>query len=52
MSPKVKAKARRDPVKTKRALLDAGIMLFAARGYDGVAVDEIVAHEACTRCAH
>lgn len=49
MSVKVKAKVRRDPAKTKRALLDASIMLFAARGYDGVAVDEIVAQAGCNK---
>ncbi|MGZ0656417.1 TetR/AcrR family transcriptional regulator [Coraliomargarita sp. W4R53] len=49
MSPKVKAKLRRDPEKTKRALLDAGIELFSARGYYGVTVDEIVASAGCNK---
>jgi AcrR family transcriptional regulator len=34
---------RRDPERTKTRLLQAAIKLFAARGYDGVAVDEVVA---------
>jgi TetR/AcrR family transcriptional regulator len=49
MSPKVKEKVRRDPAKTKRALLYAGISLFAERGYYGVAVDEIVAQAGCNK---
>ncbi|HBR92970.1 MAG TPA: TetR/AcrR family transcriptional regulator [Opitutae bacterium] len=49
MSAKVKVKVKRNPEKTKRALLDAGIELFSACGYDGVAVDEIVALAGCNK---
>lgn len=34
--------ARRNPDRTRRKLLDAAIRLFSARGYHGVAVDQIV----------
>ena len=40
---------RRDPVRTKGNLLAAGIRLFAAHGYHGVAVDEIVAAAGCNK---
>lgn len=37
-----KGKMSRNPVKTQRKILKAGIRLFSQRGYDGVSVDEIV----------
>lgn len=37
-----KPKKKRNPEKTRAKLLAAGVELFSARGYDGVAVDEIV----------
>lgn len=39
----------RDPVRTRSRLLAAGVRLFSARGYHGVAVDEIVAAAGCTK---
>lgn len=39
----------RDPVRTKRNLLTAGIHLFARRGYHGVAVEEIVDAAGCNK---
>lgn len=39
----------RDPVRTKGNLVAAGIRLFAARGFYGVAVDEIVAAAGCNK---
>src|SRR3954463_3684131 len=38
-----KTVVQRNPDRTRRRLLDAAIRLFAARGYHGVAVDQIVA---------
>lgn len=38
----VKAKIKRNPQKTRASILKAGVKLFSRRGYDGVAVDEIV----------
>jgi len=42
MPGKVKSKIKRNPQKTRGNLLASGVELFSARGYDGVAVDEIV----------
>ena len=39
----------RNPVRTRSRLLAAGVKLFAARGYHGVAVDEIVAVARCNK---
>lgn len=39
----------RDPARTKGSLLAAGIRLFAAHGYHGVAVDRIVADAGCNK---
>jgi AcrR family transcriptional regulator len=39
----------RDPVRTRSRLLAAGVRLFSARGYHGVAVDEIVAAACCNK---
>lgn len=39
----VKPSPTRNPARTKAKILDAGISLFASRGYDGTPVDEIVA---------
>jgi TetR/AcrR family transcriptional regulator len=44
-----KKKVRRNPARTKENLLQAGIKLFSARGYDGVAVDEIVDQAGCNK---
>lgn len=45
----VKSKRKRDPEKTRAELLAAGVMLFSQRGYDGVAVDQIVAEAGCNK---
>ena len=37
------AREKRDPEATRRALLAAGSLLFAERGYDGVAIEEVAA---------
>jgi TetR/AcrR family transcriptional regulator len=37
------ARERRDPEATRRALLEAAAALFAERGYDGVATEEVAA---------
>jgi len=34
---------RRDPAATRRSLLEAGAALFAERGYEGVAIEEVAA---------
>ena len=39
----------RNPARTRSRLLAAGVKLFAARGYHGVAVDEIVAAAKCNK---
>lgn len=39
----------RNPAQTRSRLLAAGVKLFAARGYHGVAVDEIVAAAQCNK---
>jgi len=44
MAPKVKRILKRDPKKTRAALLNAGIALFSEKGYYGASVDEIVSH--------
>lgn len=44
-----KKKVRRNPARTKENLLQAGIKWFSARGYDGVAVDEIVDQAGCNK---
>ncbi|MBC2595713.1 TetR/AcrR family transcriptional regulator [Ruficoccus amylovorans] len=44
MTQKAQKRIKRDPERTRTALLNAGIELFSSRGYDGVSVDEIVAH--------
>lgn len=38
-----RASEKRDPEATRRALVEAGATLFAERGYDGVAIDEVAA---------
>lgn len=43
------ARRPRDPVRTKGRLLAAGIELFAAHGFHGVAVDAIVAAAGCNK---
>jgi len=43
LSALAKPAAQRNPDRTRRRLLQAAIRLFAARGYHGVAVDQIVA---------
>ena len=40
---------RRNSARTKENLLQSGIKLFSARGYDGVAVDEIVHQAGCNK---
>lgn len=40
---------KRDPEKTRRKLLRSGVKLFSERGYDGVAVDEIVNAAGCNK---
>jgi AcrR family transcriptional regulator len=44
-----KRKGRRDPERTRANVLRAGIVLFAAHGYDGVSVDRIVAEAGCNK---
>jgi AcrR family transcriptional regulator len=39
----------RDPARTRSRLLAAGVRLFSARGFHGVAVDEIVAAATCNK---
>lgn len=46
---KVKSKIRRDPERTKAKLLQAGVTLFSAHGYNGVSVDRIVAEANCNK---
>src|SRR5512139_4068434 len=38
-----RARERRDPEATRRALLRAGAFLFAERGFDGVSTEEVAA---------
>lgn len=45
----VNPKIKRDPEKTRGKLLEAGVELFSARGYDGVSVDEIVRQAGCNK---
>ena len=49
MLTQAKKSARRNPARTKENLLKAGIELFSARGYDGVAVDEVVNLAGCNK---
>jgi len=49
MKKTARKKVRRNPIRTKENLLQAGIKLFSARGYDGVAVDEIVDQAGCNK---
>jgi len=49
MSKSGRKMVRRNPARTKENLLHAGIKLFSARGYHGVAVDEIVAQAGCNK---
>lgn len=42
-SPAISAKQTRNPERTRRRILQSATRLFSRRGYDGVAVDEIVA---------
>jgi TetR/AcrR family transcriptional regulator len=48
-SPRTTASQPRNPARTRNRLLAAGVKLFAARGYHGVAVDEIVAAARCNK---
>jgi TetR/AcrR family transcriptional regulator len=47
--PRRAASQPRKPARTRSRLLAAGVKLFAARGYHGVAVDEIVAAARCNK---
>jgi len=49
MKKPARKKVPRNPARTKENLLQAGIKLFSARGYDGVAVDEIVDQAGCNK---
>lgn len=42
-------RAKRDPARTRRNLLEAGCYLFSRRGFDGVSVDEVVARAGCNK---
>jgi AcrR family transcriptional regulator len=45
----VNKNVKRNPEKTRRKLLESGVKLFSDRGYDGVAVDEIVNLAECNK---
>ncbi|NDC63342.1 MAG: TetR/AcrR family transcriptional regulator [Planctomycetia bacterium] len=47
--PRRAASQPRNPARTRSRLLAAGVKLFAARGFHGVAVDEIVAAARCNK---